>query len=788
MMFLPPVQRWFPPVQGHLVEMAEEAGGSRRKGGHGRQGAAGTGLLRACPTATHGRLQLTFSCCYAVRPSKACLPKSKRGPGIRSHSEEEDDPTEGLSAKVLDGMPNAQDVQGMLRDTDPTGSAGGHVADGRPEQRQPARMDSSIESVNPSDKGMQMQQISARKPSPCKRKARDIHSMEDSGSIEPELAHRRMNSLSRVLAALRRKSASILLERGFQALDKKRSEQGASAAWSQQRTELREVVDKYKWDLGSICSGGSHRATMSGKVQRLLDTLVGALGTPAQQDTEIEASRTITQWRHIHTALLPNSSFMVSVQQATAVHVQQLLGPGTPAPSGAAPAHDISVGEYLDWFAGLAPHPQFAADALYVSNVVLPAPTRRAFDKKRLKLQRIINITMEKLRNLDRAENFVYGFVVKPPAGHSTLLGPGAQFLNASEPVLSEVHSVPMLLPARRPCCHTCQLPHTFQFRLLCLKHASSFLDSVNTCLQYGERKLLEQAHALEGGGSQSAQDSFGAGKPPRKQRQPVFPRRVKNDTNNPLVALQSDDHEEDVWTQDGVYNPDHGDEKDPVLTATLQAVLELAGTISMDLSAGVQHPWTISIADVVYSLLPSHQCLFTFCDKAGWRLSRIVRNKVVRSCILIELAKHIRSGYLPLFPKPATWCQESTTTSQWSSRLAGDLSIRMSDQGSGGDLAIFPWLGEHATDELPVYSPWPCKIPSDSDFHAACSSRCRAESKKASVKPQTKAPDSSEHHTTVTLSDPLPQDDLHTFDWGRRPDPRDEADQHVMLALSQVQ
>ena len=89
---------------------------------------------------------------------------------------------------------------------------------------------------------------------------------------------------------------------------------------------------------------------------------------------------------------------------------------------------------------------------------------------------------------------------------------------------------------------------------------------------------------------------------------------------------------------------------------------------------------------------------------------------------------------------------------------------------------------------ELPVYSPWPCKIPSDSDFHAACSSRCRAESKKASVKPQTKAPDSSEHHTTVTLSDPLPQDDLHTFDWGRRPDPRDKADQHVMLALSQVQ
>jgi hypothetical protein len=357
-------------------------------------------------------------------------------------------------------MPNAQEVQGMLLHTDPTGAAGGHVADGRPEQKQPARVDSSIESVNPSDKGMQLQQILARNPSSRKRKARDIHSTEDSGSIAPELAHRRMNSLTRVLAALRRKSACILLERGFKALDKMRSEHGASAAWSQQRTELQEFVDKFKWDLGNICSG-SHRATIPARVRGLLDTLVGALGTPAQQDTAIEASRTIAQWRHIHTALLPNSSFMASVQQATAVHVQQLLGPGTPAPSGAAPAHDISVGEYLDWFASLAPRPQFAADAWYVINVVLPAPTRRAFDKKRLKLQRIIKKALDKLRDLDRAENFLYGFVVKPPAGYSTLLGPKAQFLNASEPVLSEVHSVPMLLPARRPFAATPANGHT---------------------------------------------------------------------------------------------------------------------------------------------------------------------------------------------------------------------------------------------------------------------------------------------------------------------------------------
>jgi len=237
----------------------------------------------------------------------------------------------------------------------------------------------------------------------------------------------------------------------------------------------------------------------------------------------------------------------------------------------------------------------------------------------------------------------------------------------------------------------------------------------VNTCLQYGERTLLERAHALEGAGSQSAQDSFGPGKgrgpvgnaksrmqvkmeemTPRTQLHPVCPRRVRNDTTNPLDALH-------VCTQDGVYNPNHGNEKDPILTATLQAVLEFAGTISMDLSAGGQHPWTFSIADVVYSLLPSHQCLFTFCEQEHWQLSRIVRNKVVRSCILIELAKHVRSGYLSLFKKPDTWCQESTTTSQWSSRLADDKSIRNPDEGSGGDLAIFPWLGEHPTDDPPA-------------------------------------------------------------------------------------
>lgn len=204
---------------------------------------------------------------------------------------------------------------------------------------------------------------------------------------------------------------------------------------------------------------------------------------------------------------------------------------------------------------------------------------------------------------------------------------------------------------------------------------------------------MLQQGHGLEGEGNQSGQDSFGADKSQRQTR-------LKKNTTHPLVAQLRDEREEDVWTQDGVYNPDHGDEKDHVLTATLQAVLELAGTISMDLSTGGQNNSTFSIADVVYSVLPSHPCLFGFCDNARWTLSRIVRNKVVRNCILIELAKHIRSGYLPLFKKPAMWCQDSTTTSQWSIRLAGDSSISMPHQGSGGDLAVFAWLGENPTDD----------------------------------------------------------------------------------------
>jgi hypothetical protein len=90
---------------------------------------------------------------------------------------------------------------------------------------------------------------------------------------------------------------------------------------------------------------------------------------------------------------------------------------------------------------------------------------------------------------------------------------------------------------------------------------------------------------------------------------------------------------------------------------------------------------------------------------------------------------------------------------------------------------------------ELPVFSQTPSDTPSDSCFYAACSNRCRAEIRKASVKPRTHKRDSVKQQTKVTLSDPLPQDELNTFDWGRRPDTRDEADQRVlMLPQSQVQ
>ena len=90
---------------------------------------------------------------------------------------------------------------------------------------------------------------------------------------------------------------------------------------------------------------------------------------------------------------------------------------------------------------------------------------------------------------------------------------------------------------------------------------------------------------------------------------------------------------------------------------------------------------------------------------------------------------------------------------------------------------------------ELPVYSQTPCDTPSDSCFHAASSYRCRAETRKASVKSRQPKRGSATQQTKVTLSDPLPQDELNTFDWGRRPDARDEADQRVLkLPQSQVQ
>jgi hypothetical protein len=85
------------------------------------------------------------------------------GPGSLSDRKEEDDLTPGLSEKVLAGMPNAQEVQGMLLHTDPTGAAGGHVADGRPERKQPSRVD-SIKSINHSDKGMQLHTMVFTRP------------------------------------------------------------------------------------------------------------------------------------------------------------------------------------------------------------------------------------------------------------------------------------------------------------------------------------------------------------------------------------------------------------------------------------------------------------------------------------------------------------------------------------------------------------------------------------------------------------------------------------------------
>jgi hypothetical protein len=192
----------------------------------------------------------------------------------------------------------------------------------------------------------------------------------------------------------------------------------------------------------------------------------------------------------------------------------------------------------------------------------------------------------------------------------------------------------------------------------------------VYTCLQCAAQALraLVQVPGVE------------VGKPLGAQ-----PHRVAKRPSSQAGRLTS--HQKECF----VYDPDHGEESDPLLMETLQAVLAHARNTQVS-SAHGEDSSHLKIADVVYSLLPASEDLYNFGERSKWRPSRMVRNKVVRNCIVMELAARTRAGYLPLFKRPATWSPHDTTVSKWSQALGTDANAL-------GNLAAFAWFGDPADE-----------------------------------------------------------------------------------------
>jgi hypothetical protein len=129
-------------------------------------------------------------------------------------------------------------------------------------------------------------------------------------------------------------------------------------------------------------------------------------------------------------------------------------------------------------------------------------------------------------------------------------------------------------------------------------------------------------------------------------------------------------------------------------LTGTLQLLLITAWEANAEsVCPGHDNPNTkltmtkVTMSDVLYSLLPSHESLYKFGQERRWRLSKMLRNHVVRNCILMELAARTRAGYLPLFKIQAAWSQEATVTSQW---VQATQRVQVVPQEN---LAAFAWL-----------------------------------------------------------------------------------------------
>jgi hypothetical protein len=233
------------------------------------------------------------------------------------------------------------------------------------------------------------------KPWKTDRKSRNIDPGESTGSDAAALSFRRRNDLKSVLDSLRRRAWTILLKLGFEALVTGTVNE---RLWAQ----LRDAVTSCSFKLDRL-------SDYKGHVRCHLDTLVKALGVPTPDDFASTSGRTVAQWRLIYTALLPDSPFMNSVDQATAEHKR----------SG---GQNISVGEYLDSSVLVHARSSFTPDAQYFINDVLPVPQGRALDRKRTRLQARIASCISELQELEPANGLSYAFVVAPADGTPLIL------------------------------------------------------------------------------------------------------------------------------------------------------------------------------------------------------------------------------------------------------------------------------------------------------------------------------------------------------------------------------
>jgi hypothetical protein len=238
------------------------------------------------------------------------------------------------------------------------------------------------------------------KPLKTDRNSRNIDPEAGSAAAAAALAFRHRNDLKSVLDSLRRRAQAVLLKLGFEALVKGSLNFGSGNGplWAQ----LQDAVTSCSFKLDRV-------SDYKGNVRVHLDTLVEQMGISTADDSASTSGRTVAQWRLIYTALLPDSPFMNSVDQATAEHKR----------SG---GQNISVGEYLDSSVLVHARSSFTPDAQYFINDVLPVPQGRALDRKRTRLQARIASCISELQELEPANGLSYAFVVAPADGTPLIL------------------------------------------------------------------------------------------------------------------------------------------------------------------------------------------------------------------------------------------------------------------------------------------------------------------------------------------------------------------------------